>query len=151
MVGRPYKFTEEIADRICDALMSGQSLVKICAAKDMPDRVTVIRWMAKDVAFATRCAHAREAQADYMDDLIIDEANKVTPETAQAAKVKISAYQWRASKLAPKKYGDRVDMNLSGTLQTTPQEAIDARITELLGKAGVATAARGDGTEKDEE
>jgi hypothetical protein len=123
--------------------MSGKSLVKVCQAPGMPDRSTVVRWMTKDPEFATRCAHAREAQADYMDDLIMDEAEKVTPETAQAAKVKISAYQWRASKLAPKKYGDRVDMNVSGSLQTMSDEAMDARITELLGKAGVGIAAGG--------
>ena len=42
-----------------------------------------------------------------MDDLILDTANDCTAETAQADKVKISAYQWRASKLKPKVYGDR--------------------------------------------
>lgn len=43
-----------------------------------------------------------------MDDLILKTAEACTPETAAADRVKISAYQWRASKLAPKKYGEKV-------------------------------------------
>lgn len=45
-----------------------------------------------------------------MDDMILDCAKACTPETAAADRVKISAYQWRAAKLEPKKYGDRVDL-----------------------------------------
>jgi hypothetical protein len=52
---------------------------------------------------------AREWQADYMDDLILDTANACTPESSSADKVKISAYQWRAAKLKPKFYGDYKD------------------------------------------
>lgn len=106
--GRPSKYTKALGDRICDELMDGKSLVKICAAKDMPHRITVIRWMQNDPDFATKCAHARTAQADVMDDLILDVANACTNETAQADKVKISAYQWRAAKLAPKRYGEKI-------------------------------------------
>jgi hypothetical protein len=40
-----------------------------------------------------------------MDDLILDTANDCTAETAQADKVKIGAYQWRAGRLKPKVYG----------------------------------------------
>ena len=50
---------------------------------------------------------AREWQADYMDDLILETANDCTAETAQADRVKIGAYQWRAARLKPKVYGDR--------------------------------------------
>lgn len=108
MAGRPSAYTAKIADRILNGLMDGKSMRKLCEADDMPDRSTVLRWMAADEAFATRCAHARALQADLMDDLIIDTAEACTPETAASDRVKISAYQWRASKLAPKKYGDKV-------------------------------------------
>jgi hypothetical protein len=97
-----------MAERICNELMEGKSLVKICAVEDMPDRVTVIRWLSTKPEFATKYAHARETQADVMDDLILDVANKCTAETAAADRVKIGAYQWRAAKLQPKKYGDKI-------------------------------------------
>ena len=88
----------------------------ICEADNMPHRATVIRWMAENADFATKCARAREFQSDVMDDLILDTANACTSETAQADKVKIAAYQWRASKLAPKKYGDKLELEHSGNV-----------------------------------
>lgn len=114
MAGRPSKFSDELADTICNRLMSGESLVKICSDESMPDRVTVIRWMGRDEDFATKCARAREAQADLMDDKIIEVAEACTPDTWKSDKVKISAYQWRASKLAPKKYGDKITQEHTG-------------------------------------
>lgn len=108
MTGRPSDFTEALADRICSELIDGKSLVEVCEAEDMPHRSTVYRWMDSDETFATRCARAREGQADFMDHEILKEAKHATPETASVAKVRISAYQWRAAKLNPKRYGDRV-------------------------------------------
>lgn len=116
-MGTQVRFSEDIANRICDELIEGRSMRDICAAPGMPNRTTVLRWMDADEAFAAKCARAREMQADYMDDLILDTANACTADTAQADKVKISAYQWRASKLAPKKYGDKLDLNHGGGVQ----------------------------------
>jgi hypothetical protein len=76
----------------------------------MPNRRTVLRWWEKDPDFATKCARARVLQADLMDDMIIDLINSVTPESASADRVKLAALTWRASKLAPKKYGDKLDL-----------------------------------------
>jgi hypothetical protein len=106
-IGRPSSYTPELVERIIDGLMAGQSLVKICEAEDMPNRRTVMRWMEADDAFATKCARARQLQADLMDDKIADLIESVTPESAPADRVKLAALQWRAAKLAPKKYGDR--------------------------------------------
>jgi hypothetical protein len=103
-------YTPELAERICDGLMDGLSLVKICQAEDMPNRRTVLRWWEKDPDFATKCARARVLQADLMDDMIIDLISSVTPESASADRVKLAALTWRASKLAPKKYGDKLDL-----------------------------------------
>lgn len=102
-------FTEELAEAICDRLVNGESLRQICADEAMPNRSTVLRWMAADEAFAAKCARARVLQSDLMDDLVLDTANACTPETANADRVKISAYQWRAAKLEPKKYGDKTE------------------------------------------
>ena len=51
---------------------------------------------------------------DQMDDRILELAENCTPETAPADRVKLAAYQWRASKLAPKKYGDRLTQEMVG-------------------------------------
>jgi hypothetical protein len=82
--------------------------------------------MATNESFATKCARAREDQADYMDDLILEVANACTPETAQADRVRISAYQWRASKLKPKKYGDKLEFGGAVEHVHTTADAIEA-------------------------
>jgi hypothetical protein len=108
--GRPSLATPELFDAICDRIADGISLRTICDADDMPHRATVLRWLddKQHEAFATKYARAREAQGDVMDEKILSVADACTPETAAADRVKIDAYKWRASKLAPKKYGDKL-------------------------------------------
>lgn len=106
--GRPSTRTYEIEEKIITGLMEGNSLVKVCEEEGMPNRRTVMRWMEADEDFASRCARAREMQADLMDDKIIDLIDRVDIVNYQAEKVKLAALQWRAAKLAPKRYGDKL-------------------------------------------
>lgn len=106
--GRPSSYEDDIANVICDMIADGHSLRTICQADEMPHRLTVLRWLDKHEDFATKYARAREMQADVMDDRIMEVADACTAETAAADRVKIGAYQWRAGRLAPKRYGDKV-------------------------------------------
>jgi hypothetical protein len=106
-LGRPSTFTQEIADEICERIIEGESLRRICAEDRMPNRSTILRWLDENDDFAAKYARAREFQGDYMDDLILDAAAETDSENAPAQRVKIDAYKWRASKLKPKKYGDK--------------------------------------------
>ena len=123
--GRPSKRTPDMEEAIINGLMDGQSLVQICASDNMPNRRTILRWMEDDEAFATRCARAREIQADLMDDKIIQLIEDVNVENASAMRVKLSALQWRAAKLAPKKYGDKQEVELTGQVVMIAPEASD--------------------------
>lgn len=78
MAGRPSKYTPALAERICDELIEGKSLVQICNADDMPHRRTVLRWMEADDAFATKCARARVLQGDLMDARIMEVAENLS-------------------------------------------------------------------------
>lgn len=100
------KYTEKLAERILDELMQGKSLVKICEQKGMPKRLTVVRWLHANPDFANKYDRARETQADYMDDRILDVANESNADTAAADRLRIDAYKWRAARLRPDKYGD---------------------------------------------
>jgi hypothetical protein len=118
-MGRPSTFTQEVADAICERIADGESVRVICSEPGMPNRATVLRWLSEHPEFAAKHAHAREAQADVMDEIILDCAMACTPESAPADRVRIGALQWRAARLAPKKYGDKLDMNLSGAVEIT--------------------------------
>lgn len=107
--GRPSLYSPKMVEDICDRIADGESLRTICDDATMPDRRTVLRWLDAHPDFAAKYARAREAQGDAMDDKILAVADACTAETAAADRVKIMAYQWRAAKLAPKKYGDKIE------------------------------------------
>jgi hypothetical protein len=106
-VGRPTKYSEALADRICEAMINGQDLMSICNSPGFPDRTTVYRWAWSKPDFATRLEKAREALADHAAYEIGQIAANCTPDTAVADRVRLAALQWRASKLGPRKYSDR--------------------------------------------
>jgi len=128
--GRPSKFTQALADRICERLVDGESLRSICCAEDMPHISTVCRWLGQNESFREQYARAREAQADTLFDEILDIADDASNdwmerktqeegasenagwvlngEHVQRSKLRIEARKWMAAKMAPKKYGEKV-------------------------------------------
>ena len=101
----------EVRDEIVHRISEGESLRSVCRDKRMPSIWTVMDWQRDDADFANRCARARELQAEVMDEKILSVADRV--ETGEmdpnSARVVLSAYQWRAAKLAPKKYGEKIE------------------------------------------
>lgn len=131
-MGRPSTYTPEIAAKICERLAAGESLRAICSGEGMPDERTVRRWVVDDVnGFSPRYAQAREAGLEAMaEDLleISDDARNdwmesndpdnpgydLNGEHIQRSKLRVDTRKWLLSKLAPKKYGDRTAMELTG-------------------------------------
>lgn len=127
-VGRPTTFAQEIADQICERIACGESLRKICEGEDMPGLSTVFRWLYANEAFRDQYTRAREAQQEYLaleileiaddgsNDTYIDEEGKprVDHDVIQRSRLRVDTRKWIMSKLAPKKYGDKVDVNHGG-------------------------------------
>ena len=126
-VGRPTDASlddPDVVDELCRRLSSGDGMAAICREDGMPASTTVYARMAVDAEFRARIARAREAQQDAEADKCIDMADAATPEDWQVVKLRIWARQWRASKLAPKKYGDKLaltDPTGEGPLQVVIQ------------------------------
>lgn len=127
--GRPIERAnpQDVVEEICDRLIDGESIRSICEDPSMPGLNTFYRTMAKDEDFRNAIARARELQQDAIIDSTIDLADSATPETVQVAKLQIWARQWRAAKLAPKRYGDKMDINHGGSVivkhvSNVPQE-----------------------------
>jgi len=122
-MGRPSDYSDEIADEICARLSDARSLRSICTDQDMPSQSTVFKWLRVRPEFAEQYARARDAQADALADEILDIADDGTNDwmadkeeeegfryngdAVQRSKLRVDARKWLASKLAPKKYGDR--------------------------------------------
>lgn len=132
-----------IKARVCVEIAKGDSLRKICDAADMPAIETIRVWLIDDGEFSAQYARAREEQADFYADEIIDIADAA--KDANLARLQIDARKWKASKLVPKKYGDKVDVNHSGAIEHLNDEQLESRLAILLGKAGVGIAPGGSG------
>lgn len=127
-VGRPTLYNDDLVDRLCAEIAgSEEGLVRICESQeDFPAPRTVYRWLDENEEFRRKYARAREEQADYHADMILEIADDARndfimhseeggPEWAefraehvQRSKLRVEARKWKASKIAPKKYGDRV-------------------------------------------
>lgn len=121
-MARPSEYSEATAAAICERIANGESLRAICREDGMPDKTTVLRWLGANAAFRTQYTGAREAQADHMaeeilqiaddglnDSYVDDEGNVRTDHDVIArSKLRVDARKWLASKMAPKKYGDKI-------------------------------------------
>jgi hypothetical protein len=147
--GRPSSYTPEMGDYICERLIEGDSLRAICRDDDMPAPGTVLRWVANNPEFRIQYTRAREEQAEtYADQIIaIADEERVTVKDDKGEEVqvvfdnvavnrnrlRIDARKWVASKLKPKKYGDRITQEVPGAdgapLGTVPAigESVDER------------------------
>jgi hypothetical protein len=155
--GRPTSFTQELGDLICALLAEGKSLRKICALEEMPSVSTVLLWVMKgergDEAYADFSEQyrvAREAQAEYLadeivdisddqtqDELFTDEGKRVcNAEFVMRSKLRVDARKWFASKLRPKKYGEKIHQEHTGADgKDLPSGPTNIIIGEMQGKS----------------
>jgi hypothetical protein len=111
-MGEHVKYSEQLADKLCERLASGESMRRICSSKGMPNRQTVVRWMDADETFAARCARARDIGLDERADALSEEID--SEPDVQRARLKLDYGKWYLSKLAPKKYGDKLELGGTG-------------------------------------
>ena len=125
-IGRPSSYSEERADILLERIAKGELINKICAEEGMPSLTTIHRWLDAVPGFRQRYADARTLQADSLAEMAIDAAASATPADANVARVRFDAYRWLASKVAPRTYGDKLDVNHSG------QITLEAMVTSSL-------------------
>lgn len=115
--GRPTDYTKDMADKICEKIANGRSLRSICAENGVPPMKTIYRWLEANEEFRHQYARARDKQADYFAEEIIEIADSAEAESAAVAKAKlqIDARKWAASKIAPKKYGDKQEIDVKSS------------------------------------
>lgn len=91
-------------------------------------------------------SRARDAQADYFADSIIEIADD-TETDPQAVRNRINARIWVAGKQKPKRYGDTKNINLSGDIGLYPQltdDQVYKRLSQVARKAGYVLLKRDD-------
>jgi hypothetical protein len=124
--GRPSTYCAASAKRICERLAMGETLRGICCAKGMPNESTVRGWVVQDVdGFAARYARARDMGLDTLADEVLEIADDDTRDGYLDAdgsrkqnnaaihrdRLRVDTRKWYLSKLAPKRYGQRVELS----------------------------------------
>lgn len=105
-------------DDLCDHIAEGKSLVSWCKKVGI-GYSTIMAHLAADEQFQEKYTRAREAQADYMVDEIVEIADEAPIETVLGESVvkydatavarnrlRVDTRKWAASKMRPKKYGE---------------------------------------------
>ena len=132
--GRPAMYSAELAERICEAIaLDTRGVDAICEAHDdFPCGRTVRTWLLREPDFLPLYTRAREAQAELMGAEIIEIADDTSRDTKMVkrgddevevqdtewinrSRLRVDTRKWLMSKLAPKKYGDRIQAEHTGS------------------------------------
>ncbi len=112
--GGQSRYNEATADLILERLSAGASLMDVCNAKDMPAESTVRAWALDDIdGFGAKYARARDIGCDHESDAMMAVASDHEIDVHRARLI-VDTMKWRLSKMAPKKYGDRITQEISG-------------------------------------
>jgi hypothetical protein len=122
-IGRPSKYTPELAAEICERLSDGEPLRQICRDDHMPAWTAIYAWAAQDKNLSERIAQAREQGYDAIaEDLLAIADTPLMGETETSSangltitrqdmlghrKLQIETRLKLLAKWNPKKYGDR--------------------------------------------
>ncbi len=156
-VGRPSKYTQELADKLCAELAQGKSMRTVCKSPDMPIMSTIFRWLRTDEEFCNQYARAKEESADalsdemldiaddanndYMEDLGKDgqsEGYKLNGDHVRRSTLRIETRKWLASKLKPKRYGNNVSVAVKESKEFSKENLFE--LEEYLRENGVDPA-----------
>lgn len=129
--GRPTKYNQKLADRICAKLAIGRSARSVLEEKGMPSMETFWRWVRENESFREQYARAKEEAADAMADDILSisddghndwmlkhfgqqESWVENGEALQRSRLRVDTRKWIMAKMKPKKYGDKLDLTTDG-------------------------------------
>ena len=148
-------YTPELADEICARLERGESLNHICKDAHMPEESVVRGWYVDDKDdFASKYARARNIALDLMAEETLriadttEEGVKVTDkwtgteitraDMTEHRRLRVDTRKWYLSKLAPKRYGERLHTELTGAdggpieISAGDDEGISTRLIAIL-------------------
>jgi len=126
--GRPKAVTPEIEEQILALICDGKSLVRIAKLEIMPARSTINKHLLDDEGFSDRYARACALRGETLVDEMLEIADetagdfyedadgnkKVDHENIHRSKLRVDTRKWMAAKLAPKKYGTKVESVVPG-------------------------------------
>jgi hypothetical protein len=108
-----------VSQLVLDGMRSGLSAFKACQAAGVPQS-TFSRWCDDDATLAENYARAREALIEKMANELLEIADTPVGSTdsgatdsgaVQKQRLQVDTRKWLLSKLAPKKFGDKIEVS----------------------------------------
>lgn len=155
-MGRPSLYTPELVEKLCELIASSaDSVARICSSHDdLPEPATVYRWLFRYPEFREQYARAKELQQELLTEQMLDisddggndtyetdEGVRVNYDHIQRSKLRVDTRKWLASKLAPKRYGDKMQQEITnpdGSLAGSVNEATLAAKLAAIQQAALA-------------
>jgi len=114
-----FKQAEGSMRQLCEDIAGGESLAAFARRMGFP-YTTILGWIDADEIRAEKYARAREARADFIFDQLDEVSDQaVSAETAvevAGLRLKADNIKWKLARMAPKKYGDKVEQIHSGAI-----------------------------------
>ena len=138
-----------VADMVIENMVAGLSMRQSCLQAGMTAQ-SFLRVVEASPQIAERYAHARNALLDAMVDKILELADSPVPLNEQGStdpglvrqrQLQVDARKWILSKLAPSKYGDRLDVSVTDTRISISGAlaAANARLVDVIDVTPVIT------------
>lgn len=130
-VGRPESYTKVLGDKVCELLVDGKSMRSISRMESMPCTTTMFKWLREIPEFTKQYEKAKlECHHSWFEDIMDiaddstndfmtkknkdgDEYDALNAENIQRSRLRVDTRKWALSKLMPKKYGDRIQQDVT--------------------------------------
>ncbi len=123
-MARPSEYDFDLCKKICDELASGDNIKSILKDSSYPDWTTFRRWKNEHEELRTLYINSQQDKAialeEEIDDIMQSLKNKEIE--ASSANVLLQTLKWKMAKFYPKVFGDKVDVENSGTINITWNE-----------------------------
>ena len=142
--GRPTTYTPELANYVCNMIGTNacglNKLTKMY--EEFPDKSTIYAWIRAHSEFSNQYLEARRLQALVLADSMLDIADeipvfeddkgieRIDSGMLGRAKIDFEVLKWHASKMAPKIFGDKQQVEQV----TTENDELKKELAELRAK-----------------
>lgn len=108
MVGPSSKFSDDQIEEMLERMALGEAICHIEREPGMPSANSMERWEAAGDELGGRITQARARGMDYIAAQAVKNAKAA--EDPALGRLAFDADRWYLSKLAPKRYGDKLDV-----------------------------------------
>lgn len=117
-MARPSEYNFDLCKTICDQVADGENIISVLKDSEYPSWSTFRRWKNENEELRTLYVNSQQdkgiALENEIDDVML--SLKSGEIEASSANVLIQTLKWKMAKFYPKMFGDKLDVEQTGTL-----------------------------------